>query len=77
MNIAEIQKNAAETLVVGLGEYLGHKVVNVRIHVEGAEGQLIPTKKGVTASVRLLGPLIDALQEAKRLADGEEKSHAA
>jgi len=59
-----ITKNSSTDLVVGFGEYKGHKYVELREYstynndVEGG----VPTKKGVTVKFGDLDAVIKALQ---------------
>ena len=64
--IATVRKNQREEIRVGLRQYQGHELFDVRVYAEPYSGdQYVATKKGVCASVKLLPALIDALQEAE------------
>lgn len=65
--IANIEKNAREQLVIGLTEFKGHQLLDLRIYVDG-DDDLKPTKKGVTVGVRMLPGIIDALVQARTAA---------
>lgn len=69
--IASIQKNKRETLIVELSEYKGHNLVSLRVWANNSEGVAVPTPKGVTVSVALLPAIREAFQtaesEARRL----------
>ena len=64
--IATVRKNQREEIWVGLRQYQGHALFDVRVCSEPYSGdQFAATKKGVCASVKLLPALIAALQEAE------------
>jgi hypothetical protein len=65
--LAVIRKNALEEIRVGLSEFNGHDVLNIRIWAEPRNGgaERIPTKAGICCNVRLLPDLIAALQKAE------------
>ena len=53
-SIAEFQKNLSERIRARIGEYSGHKFVDIRIfYADEVSGDLKPTKKGVTFSPEL------------------------
>jgi hypothetical protein len=64
--IAVIRKNALEEIRVGLSEFNGHDLLNIRVWAEPRNGGAgrIPTKAGIACNVRLLPELIEALQQA-------------
>lgn len=62
--IAEIGKNKKEKILVTISEYKGNPYVNLRVWAESPRG-LIPTKKGITFSPKLLKSIIEALQDAE------------
>src|SRR5258708_4781815 len=65
--LAVIRKNALEEIRVGLSEFNGHDVLNLRIWAEPRNGgvERIPTKAGICCNVRLLPELIEALMMAE------------
>src|SRR3954471_16194323 len=64
---AVIRKNSAEEIRVGLSEYNGHDLINIRVWADPRNGgrDRIPTKAGIACNVRLLPELIEALREAE------------
>jgi len=64
---AVIQKNSAEEIRIGLAEYNGHDLLQVRVWADprGGGSDRIPTKAGIACNVRLLPDLIEALQQAE------------
>jgi hypothetical protein len=65
--IATIEKNKLEEIRVGLSEFNGHDLLNIRIWAAPRNGgaERIPTKAGICCNVRLLPDLIAALQKAE------------
>jgi hypothetical protein len=65
--IATIPKNAREEVRVALCEFNGHDLFAVRVFTDpaGATGDRVPTRKGLTASIRLLPDIIRALTKAE------------
>jgi Transcriptional Coactivator p15 (PC4) len=68
--VAVIQKNKLEEIRVGLNEFNGHDLINIRVWAEPRNGgsERIPTKAGIACNVRLLPELIEALQQAAMVA---------
>jgi len=65
--LATIRKNALEEIRVGLSEFNGHDLLNIRIWTDPRNGgsERIPTKAGIACRVALLPEIIEALQQAK------------
>jgi hypothetical protein len=65
--IAKIEKNAQEEIIVQLIEFKGYYLVDLRVWAKSVMGQTgKPTKKGITVKPGLLPELIEAIQEAER-----------
>ena len=65
-HIATIRKNAAEEVRVSLDEFKGHNLISLRVWCDPYAGdERVPTKRGLSVSVRLLPELIEALQRAE------------
>ena len=68
--IAEITKNANETLRVGISRFNEYDLVNLRVWFKAKDGELRPGKAGVALRIHLVPDLIAALQgveaEARR-----------
>lgn len=65
--IAVIPKNRTEEIRVGLSQFNGHDLINVRVWADrrdGADGR-VPTKAGIACRVALLPDLIEALQQVE------------
>ncbi len=66
VEIASFAKNKRELLKVHVATYRGHRLASVRVWAPGAgDGDMVPTKKGVTFNVALLPDLIEALTRAR------------
>jgi len=65
--LAIIRKNTLEEIRVGLSEFNGHNLVNLRIWTDPRNGgaERIPTKAGIACNVRLIPELIEALRQAE------------
>ena len=65
--LAIIRKNALEEIRVGLSEFNGHDLLNIRIWTDPRNGgsERIPTKAGIACRVALLPEIIEALQQAE------------
>lgn len=68
-NIGTIPKNSLEEIRVGLDEWKGRDLVNIRVWAEPYEGgERRPTKKGLAVAVTKLPALVEALQKAEAAA---------
>lgn len=72
VDIAEIRKNAlGEEIRVGLSEYGGLQLFNLRVWFEAQDGSMRPGKSGLAFTVDRLPEFADAVQvalaEARRL----------
>jgi hypothetical protein len=67
ITVAKISKNRhrTESVHVGLSEYEGHDLINVRVYATGTDGIDRPTVKGISMSVRKLPELARALAKAE------------
>ncbi len=66
IEIAVIKKNATDELRIAVKQYEGITYVDIRTFTEyHTTGQMGPTKKGVTVSLRRLPEVIAALQAAQ------------
>ena len=67
--IAIIAKNKLEEIRVGLSQFNGHDLINIRVWAEPRNGgERIPTKAGVACKIALLPELIEALRKAEAAA---------
>jgi len=70
MIIGEIQKTGTDKIIVTIKEFKGKTYVDVRNFFENDEGEMIPTKKGVSLTPENLDELINILTEAKKQLPG-------
>ena len=63
--IASIRKNAREELRIGLSEFNGHQLANLRIWFTAEDGTMRPGNKGLAFKVAMLPEVIEALQSAE------------
>ncbi len=65
--ITQITKNARETVFLSLSEYKGRRLIDIRVHVPGeAEGEWVPTRKGVSLAVTLYPAFKQGLAELEK-----------
>ena len=58
-----LEKNSRESLVINQSEFKGVKLVDVRVFYKDENGDLKPTKKGVSVRLEQLDAMIKALSE--------------
>ena len=56
-----ISKNTREELRILREPYKGHDLMHIRVWVANDDGEMIPTKKGISIQIALVGHLIEAL----------------
>lgn len=66
MKIGEIQKTGTDRIIVTVKEFKGKTYVDVRNFFENDEGEMVPTKKGISLTPENLDELILLLGEAKK-----------
>ena len=66
MIIGEIQKTGTDRIIVTVKEFKGKTYIDVRNFFENDDGELVPTKKGVSLTPENLDELIRLLGEAKK-----------
>ena len=67
-----LEKNSRESLVINQSEFKGVKLVDVRVFYKDENGDLKPTKKGVSVRLEQLDALIKALSEESATAREQE-----
>ena len=67
-----LEKNSRESLVINQSEFKGVKLVDVRVFYKDENGDLKPTKKGVSVRLEQLDALIKALSEVSATAREQE-----
>jgi hypothetical protein len=68
INVTEFTKNSRETVRVGLSEFKGHKLLQIRAWVSRDDGTAIPTRAGIALRVELIADLRAALDQVERKA---------
>ena len=63
-----LEKNSRESLVINQTEFKGVKLVDVRVFYKDENGDLKPTKKGVSVRLEQLDALIKSLSEVSATA---------
>ena len=63
--VCEVQKNARETIRFKLGEYKGHKFIDMRIYAKEDGKDPTPTKKGLAVSPQLWPQFKEALAQVE------------
>ena len=67
-----LEKNSRESLVINQTEFKGVKLVDVRVFYKDENGDLKPTKKGVSVRLEQLDTLIKALSTVSATAREQE-----
>ena len=67
-----LEKNSRESLVINQSEFKGVKLVDVRVFYKDENGDLKPTKKGVSVRLEQLDTLIKALSTVSAAAREQE-----
>lgn len=66
--ISVFQKNKFQEIRVGIREFKGNDLVDIRTWtMTQGSNEMVPTAKGVTINVHLLGDLKKALDEAQKV----------
>jgi len=66
-HIATIPKNAREEIRIGLSEFMGHDLLDIRVYADDG-AKHVPSKKGLSVRVERLRDLQAALSEAEAVA---------
>jgi len=56
-------KNKSESIHVAASDFRGMDLIDVRIHAELKNGDIVPTKKGISLNREQLPAFIEALQK--------------
>jgi hypothetical protein len=68
--VADIPKNQRETIRVELDEYEGNQLVATRVWYSD-DGELKPTRKGLSIAIKHLPAIRAALEQAEKVARAE------
>jgi hypothetical protein len=72
MIIGEIPKGA-DKIIVSVKEFKGKQYIDIRTFFENDQGEMVPTKKGISFTPENLDEAIRLLQEAKKAAGEKGK----
>lgn len=56
-----IPKNTREDIRIHCEPYKGHDLMHIRVWVANGDGEMVPTKKGISIKMALVGYLVEAL----------------
>jgi hypothetical protein len=73
MIIGEIQKGT-DKIMVTVKEFKGKTYVDIRTYFENDQGEMVPTKKGVSLTPENLDDILKLLQDAKKAVAGSDKT---
>lgn len=72
VTVYEFKKNQREVVRVAIREFKGHRLVDFRVFVPGAEkGELLPTHKGLSLPLKLAPELQHSLDAVMSVLEGE------
>lgn len=74
--ICEIEKNVRENIRSTLTVFKGRELLDVRVYVKNKDGELVPTKKGITLRLDTWREILPVLQNAvktKSSTDGNKQ----
>ena len=74
MKIGEVTKNSQEVIRVSLQDYQGTDVIDVRTYWQNADGNWIPTKKGISLTHYVIEDVIKLLQKAFKKMEAQAES---
>jgi hypothetical protein len=61
--VAQFKKNASEEVRVSIGEFQGHKLINMRVYFRSATSEWLPSRKGLALGIDRYRELADAVQK--------------
>ena len=70
MVIGEIQKGT-DKIIVTVKEFKGKTYVDIRTYFENDQGEMMPTKKGVSLTPENLDDILGLLKEAQKAVQGK------
>lgn len=75
MEIGRVPKTKKDEYVVAINEYNGKIYLDVRLHVTLDNGDVLPTKKGITLNLRTFEPVVKLMIDGyKALEELQKKS---
>jgi len=70
--VAQFPKNSRAVICVGLSDYKGKTYVFVREYVPSLDGNLLPTKSGISLSVEKGAELIQGVKDLEKIMSSDE-----
>jgi hypothetical protein len=68
-----VSEQRSDVVRVTRQRFKGEEYLDIRLYFKGAEGDFVPTRKGVTVRLALVPELIEGLRSLCE--DGQEKNH--
>jgi hypothetical protein len=63
--IHEFEKNSTESIRFTVSEFKGRELVNIRVYYTDDDGELKPTKKGISFSTELFDEFLEGIEKLK------------
>ena len=70
MKIGEIEKGT-DRIIVTVKEFKGKTYADIRTYFENDQGEMVPTKKGISFTPEQLEEAVRLLQQASKALDGK------
>lgn len=64
--IGTIPKNTLEQIRVGIEEYKGYQLLDIRVYFSADDGEPHPTKKGISINLELFDEFYDLVKKAAK-----------
>lgn len=65
--VGGFHKNPGEDVRVSISNFKGHDLLGIRIWYKDSEGELKPSKKGITVALDLLPQLLRLMEKSKEI----------
>lgn len=59
----DIEKEGTEIIRINVNEFKGRKYLDIRNFYKGADGEYLPTKKGISIPLELKDKVLEAIKE--------------
>lgn len=64
--VHEFEKNSTESIRFSLSEFKGRELVNIRVYYTDEDGELKPTKKGISISTEIFEDFLEGIEKLKK-----------
>lgn len=64
--IHEFEKNSTESIRFTVSEFKGRELINIRVYYTDDDGELKPTKKGISFSTELFEEFLEGIDKLKK-----------